>query len=82
MIKLNKRKRSLPFMELVVIIDILGCIFLHGCYKELLEQLQCISDSANMTLMHGLFSPGGHEGGHVQLQREGNISGDLPPQFG
>lgn len=29
-----------------------------------------------------LFSPGGHEGGHVQLQREGDIGCDLPPKFG
>lgn len=29
-----------------------------------------------------LCSPRGHEGGHVQLQRKGDISSDLPPQFG
>lgn len=26
--------------------------------------------------------PGGHEGGHVQLQREGHVGGDLPPELG
>lgn len=26
--------------------------------------------------------PGGHEGGHVQLQGEGHVGGDLAPKFG
>lgn len=55
----------------------------------MLEQFQWISDSALQEKEcavavpnPGLSSPGGHEGGHVQLQWEGNISRDLPPQFG
>lgn len=51
------------------------CVW-HTLLSYGIQISQCYQSS------RGLFSPGGHEGRHVQLQREGNVSCDLPPQFG